>query len=385
MQVHHKSIAAVLAVLAIVFSGSSYAQSSTTCTGTITGTHASVIVNSSATVCTLSSATVTGNVTVSNGGRLTMSGTSQVLGNIEGSGAGVMQLNSGTVLGAVNLMNSGALTVGTAAVLSSLNTIGSGVHTLRGRIENVNITTGSSIALTGAIIAAGVNVNSGLAGGLTACGANITGGITMTGTAGGLSIGIGTGCAVNTINGTVFVSGGTGAVRISNANMLSSDVIVTGRAGNVILTNLALSYVLVENLTGAVTMTGVATDSDSKFISVSSTVSLSGSVFNGDIEISTTQAVNLTGNDFGQEDLTISKGTGAMTISGNINMGGANISERGNFTFSNNRFAAATFSKNGAMSITGNIGGSLDCVDNVPAPTGSNNNITFKTGQCSNL
>lgn len=384
MKISNKLIALMSTVLALVFFGTANAQADTICTGTITGTHANVIVNSSATVCTLSNATVQGNVNVSNGGRLTMSGTTQVLGDIQGTGAGLMQLNSGTVLGAVSLSNSGNLTVGSAAVLKLLTTVSSGTLTLRGRLESVNAISGGSVAITGATITAGVYVSSGLAG-MTVCGANITGGISMTGTNGGLSIGIGSTCAVSTIAGTILVSGGTGAVRISNANMLGADVSVIEHSGNVILTNLPLSDVLIEKLTGSVTFTGVAPDSDTKILTVSSFVNISGSSFEGDTQIVSVGTLSLLSNSFGSEDMSISLGTAGTTISNNTNIGALSISERGNITFSNNTFGAANFSKNGAISVTGNSGASLDCVDNNPPPTGSNNTITTKTGQCAAL
>jgi hypothetical protein len=327
---------------------------------------------------------VQGSVSVSNGGRLTMSGTSQVFGDIQGNGAGVMQLNSGTVFGAVSLTNSGNLTVGAAANLKGLNTTGSGALTLRGRIESVLATSGGSITITGATIAAGVQVISGLAG-VTVCGANIGGGIFMSTTNGGLSVGIGSSCALNTIAGPVSVSKGTGAVRISNADMLGSDVGVSEQNGNVILTNVALSDAIIENLTGSVTFNGIATDSDSKIFATSGFVDVIASSFEGDFAIIGAQAVRILSNNFGGEDLNILGGTPQLTINNNINMGVLNVSERGNITFSNNNFSGADFSKNGALSVTGNIGASLNCVDNTPAPTGSNNTIASKTGQCAAL
>jgi hypothetical protein len=384
MKISNKLAAIAMAVVGISLFASSQAHADTVCNGTISGTHTNVIVNNSATVCTLSNATVQGNVSVSNGGRLTMSGTTQVLGDIQATSAGVMQLNSGTVLGAVSLSNSSNLTVGSAAVLNSLTTFSSGTLTLRGRVGTVNAISGGSISITGATIAAGVYVSSGLAG-MTICGADITGGISMTGTNGGLSIGIGSTCAVNSIDGSIFVSNGTGAVRISNADMIAADVSVVEQSGNVILTNVPLSDLLIEKLTGSVTLTGIAPDSDTKILQVSGFVNLSASSLGSDMEIVTPGTVSLLSNNFGGEDINISTGTAGMTISNNINIGAVSISDRGNITFSNNNFGAANFSKNGAISLTGNTGASLDCVDNSPAPTGSNNNVVSKTGQCAGL
>ncbi len=379
-----KSFALAVTVAAISLLASGRASAADTiCTGTITGTHDNVVVSGG--TCTLSSATVLGSVTVTGGGALTMSGTTQINGDIQAFGAGTITLNSGTVNGAVSLLSSGAITVGAGANLNALSVTDSGNMTVRGSLEKINAVNSGGLTITGtaARIAAGVIVDAGKAGTTVCGGATIVGGIIMMNTTGGLSVGIGT-CGVNTIDGAVLVSKGSGAVRISNAVMTGSDVSVSEQIGNVILTNLSLSDVTVENLTGSVTWATLRTDSDSKILNISSTVSITNGNFQGDVEINTAQAITISGNNFNFEDVNISKGTGSLTITNNTNIG-INVTERGTVTFSGNRFDFAEFSKNGALSVTNNIGTTLLCVDNAPAPTGSGNTITTKTGQCSSV
>lgn len=383
MPVSSKSVSTALAAAVFCLLGTTQASAAdAVCSGTLSGTYDNVFVNGGS--CTLSNAVVHGNVTVTSGGALTMSGTTQISGDIQGLGAGNLALNSGVVSGAVSVLNSLNVTVGPAATLNALNLTNSGNATLRGILEKVTAIGSGSINVSDARVAAGIFVEGGKAG-MTICGAAaIAGGVIMTGTTGGLSIGIGSTCAVTSITGEILVTKGTGAVRISNASMLASDVSVSEQSGNVILTNLSLSDISIEKLTGSVTLTGIATDSDSTFNEITGTVSISGGNFQGDVGIEVAQAVTISGNNFNNEDLHISKGTGSLTISKNINIH-VNISERGTISFSGNQFDSALFSKNGALSVVGNTGNLIDCVDNTPAPTGSGNSITTKLGQCSGL
>ena len=94
-------------------------------------------------------------------------------------------------------------------------------------------------------------------------------------------------------------------------------------------------------------------------------------------------AVNLTDNDFSAESILISGGSGAVTLSNNVNFS-ISILERNGVTFAGNTFEYASITKNsGGVSITNNTGATLICVDNSPAPTGSGNTITvLADGQC---
>ncbi len=373
-------LAAIAAAASWVATGPAHAAD-TLCTGSITGTHDNVIVNGG--TCTLSGATVLGSVTVTAGGTLTMNGTTQINGDIQAFGSGNVALNSGTVIGAVSLLNSGALTVGAAANINALSMTNSGATTIRGVVEKITAVNSGSLTITGtsALVEDGVIVDAGKAGTTLCSGARVFGGLIMMNTSGGLSVGVGT-CGVNTISGAVLVSKGSGAVRIQNAVMTAADVSVTEQTGNVVLTNLSLSDIAIEKLVGSVTLTALATDSDSTLSDITSTVSITNSSFQGDVSILTAQAITISGNNFNNEDLNIAGGTGSLTISNNTNIG-VKVLERGSITFSGNRFDFAEFTKNGALSVTNNIGTLLHCADNAPAPTGSGNTVTTKTGQCS--
>jgi hypothetical protein len=358
------------------------AAAQTACNTTLSGTYDNITVTGG--LCTLSNATVLGNVSVTAGGRLTTTGTTQINGSVEGFGAGNLTLTSGTVMGDVSVLNSQNITVGTAANIGALNSTNSGTLTLRGTISKVTATDSMAVNITGATIATGVIIDAGNAN-LTICGgAAISGGIVMSNTNGGLLVGVTAGCGVSSIDGTIIVSNGTGAVRLTGTTMASSDVLVTQQIGNVILNNVALSDLNVELLTGAVTLTNVTTDSDTKLKAISSTTTITGSTLGSDVTIETSAAVNLTGNNFTNESLLISGGTGTLTIANNLNLS-VSVVERGTVSFTGNNFGTAFFSKNGALSVIGNTGTLLECVDNTPAPTGSSNTVTTKLGQCSAL
>jgi hypothetical protein len=120
---------------------------------------------------------VLGNVSVTAGGRLTTTGTTQINGSVEGFGAGNLTLTSGTVMGDVSVLNSQNITVGTAANIGALNSTNSGTLTLRGTISKVTATDSMAVNITGATIATGVIIDAGNAN-LTICGgATVSGGI----------------------------------------------------------------------------------------------------------------------------------------------------------------------------------------------------------------
>jgi hypothetical protein len=352
----------------------------TVCTGTLAGTHDNVTVNGGA--CTLSSATVLGSVSVTGGGLLSMIGTTQINGSIEAFGAGNLTLTSGTVLGSVNLFSSQNLTVGTAARLGPVNVTSSGRLTLRGTMNIVTAIDSFAVNVNGATITAGLLISAGKAA-LTICSSSIGGGVSMMSTTGALRVGVTAGCGISTIEGAILVTKGTGHVLLTNTTLAASDINVAEQIGNVILNNIDVSDLKVEKHTGAVTVTGITTDSDTSLSEISGAVTITNSGFGGDLSLVTMSAVTLSGNDFANESVLIEKGGGDSTISNNTNFG-ISVTERGSVSFSGNSFDSASFSKNtGGVSIVGNTGDTLHCVDNVPPPTGSGNTIlVLASGQC---
>ncbi len=381
-------------------SGSSSNVVSVECDGeSLDGLYADVIVKGAG--CTLDGATVFGSVNVESGNLDTLNGT-EIQGRVEAKDAGDVSLAATRVFGDVRLEKSGDLTVadsetggislkdsgdaivGALAMTDELILESSGDATVFGAIAGVVSKNSGSVTLSDAtVFPGGVFVSE-------AC---------LSAPCGSSAVSVSGG----SIKGSIIVGKSTGDVRVQNAVLDTSDLIVVELTGSVVVggadAGVTLSDVNVEKSKGSITLTNVTTDSDVKIIeNPEGHVSIAGSTVGSDVRIFGNQMVSLTGNSFSGEDLLVNK-NGPVTIDSNCDMR-LTVTENGPVTLTNNRdpdpadpndgcvsgfgFSDADVSKNqGGVMITNNTGEGLYCSDNDPAPTPNNTNtITFSDGQC---
>ena len=134
--------------------------------------------------------TKTGPFTVANGQSICVTSRGNLSGTVTVSQGGALWVNGGTITGALSVQAGGVLWVSGATI--------------------------SSLQATGASA-------------LTVCGTKVQGSVTVTGSTGSVLIG-GTGCAGNTISGSVSITNNTGGVGFSK-NSVTGSVTITGNTG----------------------------------------------------------------------------------------------------------------------------------------------------------
>eukprot|EP00171_Calliarthron_tuberculosum_P016218 IDg16218t1 len=264
-------------------------------------------------VCFLEDITITGSVTIANGASLTTSGNVTVFGSLFALGSGRITLNGHLrVLGRALFSEMNAkVFVGPHANIGTVSLSNVRRFIARGAMNSINAAGGGLIELRGArILGGGVSRLGGEASSLIVCGATVRGGMTLRGVTGDLIAVAGRGCGASSLTGAVIVSGGVGDVHISGNLMLAADVIISEHVGDVIFSNAGMSDLALSRIKGALSLTGVTTDSDSSITLISGPVHVTDSIFSGDLIIGNSNAVTLSGNAFGNEFVTITANLG---------------------------------------------------------------------------
>lgn len=360
------------------------------CVGVLSGgsVFTDVIIND---VCVLRDIMITGSVVVGPGGSLRTMGSVSVSGTMSASGSGPVSLNGNVkVFGGFTASNVPAtISIGSGADLGGVMLTNVNRLIARGKIGGLMVSGGGAVELRpGAkVLGGGISRMGGEASDIVICGATVTGGISMTRVTGSLIAEAGLGCPPSELSGAVMVLEGTGDVRISGNQMRAADVIVSNQVGNVKMTDTGLSDLALSSITGGVTLNRVNADSDGSVTLLKGPLSITNSIFSGDLILSNNQAVTLRGNSFSNEVVSVTGNSGPVVVVGNRDFS-TSLTENTVVDFSRNNARSAFIAKNtGSVDINGNELGGIGCADNV-APMGVGNTYTplaVRTGQCARI
>ena len=354
----------------------------TVCSGSLSGNFDGISVTSG--TCNLNGVTVTGSVEVNSGASLSISGSSEIRGNLFATNGGNINIGgTTTVSGDVSVQGSptSMLTVGPSASLTTISLENSGSLLLQGKVGSVNTKSSGFVNVNGGnITSGGLLIDMGT-GGVSFCDASVTGGISMIQQNG--VIRTAPDCPPSTITGSVNIDRGNGNVQLSGANIDSGDVLINDREGDITISGSTVSDVSIAGTKGTINLNSITTDSDVSIIENEENVAIDGSTFGGDVRISLNSAVQVTGSKFSGESVSISNTDGLVTFSNNSE-GSVSITQGLTTVISNNNLEAISVGSNsGPVSITGNQVETLTCVDNVPPPTGFGNIVSvLADGQC---
>lgn len=336
--------------------------------------------------CTIVGINIAGSVRVASGASLRTTGQTLIQGSVSGASGSAVTLSGSTrVNGDVGVSGQGgSLVIGRGAKLGTVSVSTGSRLALRGSATSVGAENAGSVEIRGGSVAGGgVSVLGGTTG-LTVCGARVSGGLSLFGVKGGLRVALAQNCAPSTINGSVLVEKGEGAVHIRGATLMAADINIVEQKGDILLADAQVGDVLLNNVVGNVEIDNVSADSDASIGGTDGSFMLHSSRFQGDVAIKgTIGAVRVVGNDFGLEAVSVSGSGGLVTFANNRGFS-ASIIENTDVRFVFNNGRGAEISKNvGATTISNNALISLSCSDNAPALTGSRNSLSVPaTGQC---
>lgn len=354
----------------------------TVCSGSLSGNFDGISVTSG--TCNLNGVTVTGSVEVNSGASLSISGSSEILGNVLATDGGNINIGgTTTVSGDVSVQGSptSTLTVGPSASLTTISLANSGGLLLQGTVGSVSTRESRFVNVNGGNITSGGLLINMATGEVSFCDASITGGLSLIQQNG--LVRTAPGCSPSTITGSVNVERGSGNIQLSGANIESGDVLISDREGDITISGSTVSDVSIARTKGTIKLNSVTTDSDVSIIENEESVIIDGSTFGGDVGVAFNAAVQVTGSTFSGESVSISNTDGFVRFSSNLE-GSVSITQGGAATISNNNLESISVGSNaGPVSITGNQVETLTCADNVPPPTGFGNIVSvLADGQC---